>query len=122
MVVLRRCSGNENWPDVLIKDVTIDLDKYPFLSLRVRDDVGMPARFGLRVTDKESGLMLPLLYKSDAGYLSFDLRKRSGISGVRVFDLRLSYNGIVKWVDSLTNVEAKAGDYFVLDFIRFEQE
>ena len=124
VVFLRRRAGGQAWPHILIKDVVVDLDETPFLTLRTRDDVGMPARFAFKAIDKESETMLMLVHKADYNgrYIAFDLREKFGVSGTRTFDLKFYYNDIVKWLDGTTSVMAKTGDYVVLDFIRFEQE
>ena len=121
LVIMRRTPAGNNWPHVLLKDVVVDLDKYPFVSFQLRDVGTIAHEYAFKAIEKKSGMTLTLVqggYPPD--YRAYNFRKLFNISGVQTFDLKLYYIGH-KW-EGEKNVLAQPGDYIVLDFIRFEQE
>jgi len=129
IVLLRRISAAQsNWPHVLIKDVKVDLDRYPYLSWRVREvDTGSPKAYAVRIIDVESGKMASI---SDIWrgieYQAYNVKEKLGVSGARTLDIRFYYIG-QRYIPGTERKpfrieSAKAGDYMVLDFLRFEAE
>ena len=112
---------HHGWPHVLIKDVTINLDKTPWLSFKLRD-LGFPtsATTACRIVDKETGtsILLGEFYSGFYAYRAFDLKKLFGLSGKRKFDIKFYYLGV-----SYNHPHQPGmGDYIYLDFIRAEEE
>ncbi len=97
ILMRRHKQGGNGW--VLLRDITIDLDRYPWLSYRLK-----PLECGylsctLRVIDKESGNSLlcnppGFAGKAAPAYYAYDLRKSFG-GGVRTFDIRVYPTGSV---------------------------
>lgn len=120
VVLMRRKPGQ--WPHLTIKDIEIDLDRFPMLSLMQRKAARLtPAKDAIKIIDQESGVMLTLDDGGEYSYRAYDLAKLFGKSGKRRFTVRYYYlgfnfsNGIEK-----PPVLAQPGDYIVLDFLRAE--
>jgi len=115
VVLMRRTGGK--WPHVLIRDVTLDLGRTPWLSWRQKPTVrGNLYWTAVRVLDKESGTML-LLEESgpSADYKAYNLKELFGLPGGKhTFDIKLYYLDGYK-------APAEVGDYMVLDFLRAEK-
>jgi hypothetical protein len=129
VLLMRRISPRNNWPHVLIRDVKIDLDRFPFLTLQQKP-TGAPAAFAVKAIDKESGVMLTLeetTHQSPTDvYRAYNLRDLFQLRGQRTFDLKFYYlatawrEGASPTPDNL--LEAQPGEYTVLDFLRAEAE
>jgi len=118
-----------SWPHVLIRNVKVDLDRYPYLSWRIKDAVdGTPNAHAVRIIDTETERMA-LIRENGHGleYQAYNVKERMGLSGVRTFDIRFYFLGH-KWIPATAahpfghSQSAKPGEYMVLDFIRFEAE
>jgi hypothetical protein len=129
-IIMRRRSARGNWPHVLIRDVTVDLDRCPYLTWRQRPAAtDTPAAHAVKVMDKESGRLL-LLHEdlgqdADYRYYAFNLRDLFGLTGgKRTFDIKFYYLGLRpgKSADPADFTYAKPGDYMVLHFLRLEAE
>ena len=126
IIIMRRMSGK--WPHILIKNVTVDLDNYPFLTFRIHDaKTGTPNDRGLRIIDRETEQMVLLTNKQHGvPYQAFNIKEKMGLSGVRTFDIRFYFlasryrppkDGKPVGADI-----AEAGEYIVMDYMRFEAE
>jgi len=125
VIIMRRIQGY--WPHVLIRDVAIDLDKYPYLCWKQKAP-GIygkykPLSFAVRVIDRETEKMILVEENSYAGlgYRAHDLRKLLGVSGKRTLDIRYYFLGSTA-KSSTDFIHAKRGEYMILDFIRLEAE
>jgi len=124
VILLRRRNAEDSkWPHVLVKDVTIDLDKTPWLCFKLRD-LGEPtaASTACRVVDKKSGTAILLgewVYEgSFYNYRAFNLKKLFGTGGTRTFDIKFYYLG-----SSYNHPhQPQIGDWIYLEFIRAEEE
>jgi hypothetical protein len=126
IVILKRRA--ERWPHVLIKNVTVDLDKYPNLVWRLKDAKdGPPNSHAARVIDTESERMVALCEVGHGvEFQRYNVKEKLGVSGVRTLDIRFYYLGykyIAPTKDKTFAFEiAEPGEYMILDFIRFEAE
>ncbi|MDO8589303.1 MAG: glycosyl hydrolase family 28-related protein [Armatimonadota bacterium] len=120
VVLLRRASGK--WPHVLIRNVTLDLDKTPFLSWKLKDS-GVPSGYAVKVMDNQTG-RLAMLHEQNwppfDTYQAFDLRKSFDLKGgKRTFTIKF-YALAVDYSTAPPIKEARAGEYMMVDFIRSE--
>jgi hypothetical protein len=126
IVIMRRMSGK--WPHILIRNVKVDLDKYPFLTFRIHDaQSGTPNDRGLRIIDKETEQMVLLTNKQHGvPYQAFNVKEKMGLSGVRTFDIRFYFLASryrpPRDGKSVGADLAEPGEYIVLDYMRFEAE
>lgn len=124
IVIMKRRA--ENWPHVLIKNVKVDLDKFPFLAWKLRDaTAGVPNSHAVRVIDYESERMVSLCEVGHGvEYQAYNVKEKLGVSGVRTLEIRfyfLGYKYIAPTQDKTFSFEvAKPGEYMTLDYIRFE--
>ncbi len=126
VIIMRRTSaraGLFRWPHVLIKDVIIDLDKYPYLSWKLRG-AGMPSSYAVKVLEKESGVMRTLIEggKPWTEYRAYNLKKLFKMTGVRKFDIKFYYLGENWQTHHLQAIQLRPADYILVDFIRTESE
>ena len=126
IILMRRMA--EGWPHVLVRDITIDLDKYPYLCWKLRD-IGdsMPNGHGVKVIDTETEQMVYLTeIFHGAGYQAFNIKEKLGGSGIRKLEIRFYYLG-QKYTPPKENKPfkmefAQPGDYMILDYLRFETD
>ena len=129
VILLRRqgADGFSNWPHVRIRDVEIDLDKYPYLTWKLRDTrTNTPNAVCVKVLDHETQTQLTLYESSDPThrYHAYNLKELFELSGRRTFDIKFYYLGKRdsqkdgKYVTEFVN----PGDYIMIDFIRAEAE
>jgi hypothetical protein len=119
VVILRRRPGAGAWAHVRIRNVTIDLDKTPILSFKLRDlGRGTADATALKVLDRETQRMVVLgeFYSGFYHYRAFDLRKHLELTGKRTLDLKFYYLGDAAGESKPT----QTGDYILLQFIRAE--
>jgi len=134
VIIMRRIKPKTNWPHVLIRNVKIDLDKYPLLTWRVKDpgDTGKTTAFSyaIKAVDKETEEMLVAVdhyHGHDAFfYGAFNLKENFKKAGVRTFDIRFYYLA-TKYLRPPTDddpgvIYTEPGGYMVLDFLRAEAE
>jgi hypothetical protein len=124
VLIMKKIAGMH--PHVLIENVAIDLDKTPWLSLKLKGDDPMhPDGYALKVIDRETGGLVKLVeqpWPPFHDYMAYDLRQHfKGATGVRHFDMRLYYLGL-RMVSDLEVHTAKPGEYIVLDFLRAEAD
>ena len=131
-IIMRRRPARGTWPHVLIRNVTVDLDRFPWLTWRQRDSgTGTPACHAVKALDKATGKLLLLQENGYGGngnawygYYAYNLKDLFGLSGgKRTFDIKFYYLGIgpSKTSDPVDFVYAGPGDYIVLDYVRLEQ-
>jgi hypothetical protein len=125
IVILRRISAGGNWPHVTIRNVKVDLNKFPFLAWRFKDNGMHSAGYAIKVTDaktKKTVLLAEMHWKPFFDYRAYDLRKIFGKKkGVQAFDIKFYFLGICfKGPQNCT--QAKKGDYLLVDFLRLESE
>lgn len=109
VILLRRKRGG--WPHVLIRDIRVDLDKFPFLALqRTRTDAAKPASDAVRLIDPETQQALVLYEGGDPyAYRAFNLRELLKATGTRTISLKYYFLG-----------GGPPGDSLVIDAIRLE--
>lgn len=117
--------ADSGWPHILVRDVTIDLDRFPYLTWGVIR-AGSPAGLAVRVVEKDTGRSL-LLEDSQAGnawYQAHNLREYLRKGGKQTFDLKL-YCKTAEFLHGTRRKEdircAKVGDYMLIAFIRAEK-
>lgn len=121
VVLLRRRPAGNSWPHARIRNVTIDLDKTPILSFKLRDlGRGTADSTALKVLDVETQRMVVLgeFYSGFHQYHAFDLRKALELTGQRTFELKFYYLGEA-WKHPK---RTQTGDYLLLQFLRAEAE
>ena len=120
-LVMRKAEGG--CAHVVIRDVEIDLDHFPYLTWNMIA-TGTPANLSVIVMDKESGRSVSVeLGKGDvSGYRAYDLRPLLNSSGRHTLDIKLYYQG-VRWdKGKRTNgLFGKPGNYIVIPFVRAEK-
>jgi len=133
VIIMRRIEPRDNWPHVLIRDVTIDLDKYPYLTWKQKDpgNEGKTVAFSyaIKVIDKETQTMLTLIETSGDrrfAYGAYNLKKNLGLGGKRTFDIKYYYLA-TQYVGATKDrpfsvIRTEPGGYMLLDFIRAEAE
>ena len=119
VVLLRRRPAGNSWPHARIRNVTIDLDKTPILTLKLRDiGRGTADSTALKVLDAETQRMVVLgeFYSGFYQYRAFDLRKHLELTGKRTLELKFYYLG-----DAWKHPKrTQTGDYILLQFLRAE--
>jgi len=116
-VILRRRSGSGTWAHVRIRDVKIDLDKTPVLSLKLRDlGRGTADSTAVKVLDHETQRMVVLgeFYSGFYQYRAFDLREHLEVTGQRTLDLKFYCLGDAAGESKTT----QTGVYILLQFLR----
>ncbi len=125
IVILRRIGKGDDWPHVRVRNIKVDVGKFPWLSWRLKDNGLAPAGYAVKVIDNQSGkcvLLTERHWPPFFDYRAYDLRKIFGYkSGVHSFDIKFYFLGIT-FLDSQRTVRAKRGDFIVLDFLRVEGE
>ena len=124
VIILRK--RTDKWPHVLIKDVTIDLDKFPYLTWKLTNTGRGQQKYAVRAIEKSSQSIVTwesadISPPWDA-YYAYDLREKFNLEGgIHSFDIKFYY---LPWsmTDSVTTVNSNLGDYLVIDFIRAEAE
>ena len=146
IVFMRRAPDGPGgtWPDVEVRNVTIDLDKYPWLSWKQRDPgphplppgvavrtkgeqlapgITMPMGFAIKIKDNQTGT-IELLFQTYTppwfDYGAKDLRKIFGLKGgKRTFTIK--YYPLGTYITGRPGSgSALPGDYQILEFIRAE--
>ncbi len=124
-VVLMNRIDKGGWPHVRIRNITVDLDKTPFVSWRVKDNGVQGGHHAMKVINNATEEMNTLLEDTSANqykYYAFDLRKALGIQhGIVNIDLKY-YLCNNRELSGLEYKLIMKGDYFLIDFIRLEAE
>jgi hypothetical protein len=126
IVIMRRIEANHGWPHMLIKNISVDLDKYPYLTWKIRDAVnGTPNSHAIRVIDSDAERMVSICEAGHgAEYQAYNVKEKLGLSGVRQLQIRFYFLGHRYIPPTKTEpfsfVHAKPGEYIVLDYLRFE--
>ena len=123
IVLMRRINSGGNWPHVLIGPIEMDLDKYPWITYKLKD-LGPNRHPGhaLKVIDAETGDMVLIGKRHWPPYYELqgeNLQKLWGTGGKKKLYIRFYYTGI-RNVEKTTLID-KVGDYLLIDFIRFEK-
>ena len=125
VVILRRIDSRMDWPHVLIKDVQVDLDKFPFLTWQQKDPGSRALAYAVKVIDRDSGNQVSLVerhWPPFTDYQAHDLRATLGLKGgVHTVDIKFYALGFPQGQEKVEASLAK-GEYQVLDFIRLEAE
>ncbi len=106
------------WPNITIRG-SVDLDKYPFLSWQQKRGTA-PGAFSVKVVDLQTGalaMLSDLIQWNEYDYYAANLRDKLGVKGKR--DIEVLFYPISSGYEYPS---AKAGDYVVLDFVRFEAQ
>ena len=125
VIILRRMDHGKNgdWPHIRIRNVKVDLDRFPYLSWRLKDNGLDPAGYAVKVIDNETKTCIRLVERHGKPfftYQAYDLRNRFGYTGgVHSFDIKFYFLGIC-FHSATELVKAKKGDFIVLDFLRLE--
>ncbi len=149
IIIMRKAVGHNDY--VLVKDLTIDLGKYPYLTYRLKPtEYGLNLFGALRVIDRESGhgLYLDGGWGPDAPlYCAHNLRKPFG-GGIHTFDIRFYVAGsrfylkgpapkgaansekyyvpkksdVCFHVGEILYVRVEPSEYVVVDYLRAEAE
>lgn len=123
VILMRRTAAKDDWPNLTIDNVRVDLDRYPYLSWKQKAGSKAPGTYAVRVLDLATGAE-PLLeenyYPPWDQYRAFNLRELLKAGGVRNLRLKYYYLGVQN-VEK-TAITAAPGDYIVLDFLRAESE
>lgn len=121
IMMLRQGGGH-----VLIRNIKVNLDQYPCLSWRILDaQDGTPNSHAVRVIDTESERMALLCGPwHGIEYQAYNVKDALGVAGERTLNIRF-YPGFSKYIlatktEPFKCINAKAGEYIVLDFMRFE--
>jgi hypothetical protein len=121
ILVMRRAI--DGWPHIIIRDVEIDLDVFPYLTWNMIP-TGSPANLTVVVLDKISGRSLSVERSEgeSAGYRAYDIRTMLNSGGKHTLDIKLYYQG-VRWEGGmrLKGQYAQTGDYIVIPFLRMEK-
>jgi hypothetical protein len=135
-VIIMRRSPNTGNAWVLVKNVTIDLDKYPILSYKIKVPEGarggseLPALRLIETETKNAAMMPAGRGKNASSYYAQDLRKFFG-GGTHTFDIRVYYSGTAYFAEGDPENPSEKGHYFkgepagtytVIDYIRAEAE
>ena len=121
VIVLRK--RTDKWPHVLIKDVTIDLDKFPYLSWKLTNTGKGPQAYAVKAIEKSSQTMVT--WESDItppwdAYFAYDLRDKFNLKGgIHSFDIKFYYLPC-ELRSAGSSINTNLGDYLVIDFIRAE--
>lgn len=122
-VIVRRMEGS--WPHVQVRNVRIDLGKFPYFCWRNRDNGLDPAGYAIRVVhnaSRKAVLLTEQHWEPFFDYNARDLRTAIELDGgVHSFDIKFYFLGI-NFRSSTERTRAKKGDALVIDFLRFEAE
>jgi hypothetical protein len=132
-IIIMRRTEPRNWPHVLIRDVRIDLDTYPYLTWKEKDpgvtDKTLAFAYAVKVIDKETETMLTLIENTGDrvfAYSAYNLKELFGVGGVRSFDIKFYYLATEYIPPSngkkMSAIMTEPGGYMVLDFLRAEAE
>jgi len=121
---MRRTAAKDNWPNLTIEGVQLDLDKTPWLTWKQKPaGLDTPGTYAVRVLDLESGteLLLEENYSPPwDGYRAFNLRELLKSGGVHKLRIKYYYLGVQNV--NKESITAKPGEYIVLDFMRAEAD
>ncbi len=101
-VLTRGPEASDSWGAVE-RTVTVDLDRYPSLSLTVSETTGQ-----WNAAIVENGVERQKLHSSDAtsvGTFTMDIASATGWSGLKTFQLRLFHNGALGSSTTFTNLQ-----------------
>jgi len=115
-------------PHVLIRDVEVDIDKYPYFTFKIKNahgDEEYPDGYAFKLLDKNDmvlSIVNQMTWPPFHDYRAYDVRKLfPGASGKRRLDIFFYYLGTRVFTDYVAK-RAGEGDYLVVDFIRFETQ
>lgn len=113
------------WPHVLVKDIVLDLDQTPWLSWRIADAGFKACGYAVKATDTGTGKTITLTemhWLPFFDYRAYDLRKAFDLKGGRhAFQVKFYYLGLC-FTSATECLQAKKGEYLVLEFLRAEAE
>ncbi|MBN1444834.1 MAG: hypothetical protein JW957_01840 [Candidatus Omnitrophica bacterium] len=129
ILVMRNARGTwvnaeNNWAHIIVRNVTIELDSFPYLSWDVIK-TGSPATVFVKAIHKETGRTIPIETSEvgTAGYRAYNLKKMLGAGKKQTFDIKLYYMAR-EWTGGIrVNPHlAKRGDYIIIPFLRAEKD
>ncbi len=124
VVFVRRKAGVGKWPHVQVRDVWVDLERFPILSLKFRDlGNNVVASAAVKVLDHETQRMLVLGEWTNAFYVyrAWDLRKTLGATaGKRRVDVLVYLLGVAHHDLGAEGLKPQQGDQILLQFLRME--
>ncbi|MBN2057073.1 hypothetical protein JW905_19255 [bacterium] len=124
ILIMRRTDSTNTWPHVTFGPIEIDLDTYPWLTWKLKDlgDEKHPGH-AVKVIDVDTGSMVTLPERHHPPYYHYqggNVRKLLGVAGKRKLLVRFYYLGC-RYVEK-TYSHDPAGEYLLIDFIRFEKD
>ncbi len=124
ILIMRRTDSFRTWPHVTFGPIEIDLDTYPWLTWKLKD-LGDEKHQGhaVKVIDVDTGSMVTLPERHHPPYYHYqggDVKKLLGVAGKRKLLVRFYYLGN-RFV-AKTYFHDPAGEYLLIDFIRFEMD
>jgi hypothetical protein len=124
-VVLMSRMDEGSYPHLRIRNITVDLDKTPYLTWRLKDNGVKGGHQAMKVINNATDAMTKLMedYNTDQfGYYAYDLRKALGVEhGTVTIDLKLYLCG-TRITGPQSFVKINKGEFFLIDFIRLEAE
>jgi len=122
-VVLMSRLDEGSYPHLRIRNITVDLDKTPYLTWRLKDNGVKGGHQAMKVINNATEAMTTLMedyYTDQFGYYAYDLRKALGVEhGTVNLDLKFYMCG-TRQTGALSSVSIKKGEFFLVDFIRLE--
>lgn len=124
ILLMRRQTGKA--PYVQIRNVAVDIDQFPFLTFKLKGtDELSPDGYAIKIIDLQTKQLVMVVeqpWPPYHNYCAYDLRTRfPDAHGKRTFDIKFYYLGL-RMVNDKEIYHAKAGDFIVLDFLRFEAD
>lgn len=118
--ILHRRDQPGGWPHIEA-EITVDLDRYPYMTWRQLEGTA-PGPFVIKVIDQQTGastapLRLDHTFQNEFVLWACDVRRLLGEGSERHLTVRFYPIG---HDEGTTEARAKAGDFTVLDFVRFE--
>mgnify|MGYP000106074556 CR=1 FL=1 len=125
-VIMHRTDGEKNWAHATLKNIRIDLDKYPVLNF-VLEEKGAkgPYQIALKMVDEDRGVLYMLTRRNSRMQHRYDLRKL-GLTGKRNLSLLVYYIPRIYVPPtpgkSYAWKNCEPGDYFTIKELNFQPE
>ncbi len=120
--VLMWRADSSGWPHVEMRDVAVDLDRYPILEMAINNPENTPLETAVKLIDEEEEQLFQLSGQSSRNTLRFDLRNY-GLQGRKRLTIRFYYLGIryipPKDNQPYTYEKTKPGDYIIIERMHF---
>ena len=127
VAILNRIENGTSYPHFRIEHVKVDLNKTPFLTWRLKDNGVKGGHISVKVIDNATGEQVKLMENysnSQFDYYAYDLRILFPKKTVVDIDIKfyLCKSREVKAYGKDMNINLAKGDWFLLDFIRLEED